>query len=395
MRLELSAFVKVTVPLLVTTIEKVVFDKVIWTFTADSFTGNIFTKKNEKKDESKPEFLPEAIDDPADVVTTCSVKQVPNRDYTDPAFVLEAYGQDDNSGLTVHYAIGRSPGGTDVRDWTEMGGTTLLAPMQLPNGIPLHWTVKAANEQGDEVKIQCSLPTYDNTLPDGRIVPAYEYTSNPTKLAGTLITLDDSVLSTDENFAALGLGEGAEGNQFADWHDIDLQSVALNNEASGELKHFANPRRGRLMSESFHKTTAITEEECAKKCTGYGKKCVGFDFEFTTDDCFLQASIETPDNELKHDNAFHHFERLGNGFTTWLEYDNLNLDHGEVYIINARITNELKYTSYIASPGTMADFTPPEPGPVGAVISDTLVADACAASFMQQCVEASSIENHR
>lgn len=395
LRLELRAYATVIIPLLFTTIRKEVFNKAVWTFTADAIKKNIFTKKDDKKDESKPEFLPETIDDPAGTVTKCVVKQVEGRDHTDPAFVLEAYGQDDNSGLTVHYAIGTFPGGTNVQDWTKMGGTTLLAPQMLPGGIPLYWTVKAANEQGDEVKIQCQLTTYDSTLPDGRIEPAYPLTSNPAKMAGTLITLDDSELTTDQNFAALGVGVGPEGNQLVDWYEIDLKAVSLNNEATGELKYFSNPKRGRLVSDPFLKTEAITDEECAKQCTGFGPKCVGFDFAYETDACFLQHQIEGPENELKGDGSFHHFERLGNGFTTWLEYDNLNLEHGEIYIINAKITNVLGYTNYIPSIGTMVDFTPPVPGPVGEVKSDILVADGCKASFNQRCIEVTSQPNHR
>ena len=80
---------------------------------------------------------------------------------------------DDESALKLWYAVGDYPGGTNIVDWTEMSGTSLLAPAELPCGVPLYFLAKARNSQGLESTAQCSLPTYDCTFPEGRVDAAF------------------------------------------------------------------------------------------------------------------------------------------------------------------------------------------------------------------------------
>jgi hypothetical protein len=69
---------------------------------------------------------------------------------TDTAFVLETFPQDGESAVKLSYCVGRSKGGCDVIGWTDMGGSPLLVPTTAPpNGVPLYWTLKARNAQGN------------------------------------------------------------------------------------------------------------------------------------------------------------------------------------------------------------------------------------------------------
>ena len=82
--------------------------------------------------------------------------------------------------------------------------------------------------------------------------------------------------------------------------------------------------------------------DCAKECLDYwGEKCISFDYEYMTENCEIHSVIEGPGVLLRVSDSYHNFERLGPGHTAWFNYDNLPLIHGEVYYINARITNNV------------------------------------------------------
>ena len=44
----------------------------------------------------------------------------------------------------------------------------------------------------------CELPTYDMTLPEGRITPDFRSTSHRELLQGSVLALDDSVIRTHQ-----------------------------------------------------------------------------------------------------------------------------------------------------------------------------------------------------
>ena len=88
--------------------------------------------------------------------------------------------------------------------------------------------------------------------------------------------------------------------------------------------------------------------DCAEECLGAGEKCVSFDYEYETGNCVLHSVIEGPGIFLRVDNSYHNYERLSAGHSAWFHYDDLPLIHGEVYYINARITNNMgKFNIYI------------------------------------------------
>ncbi|CAG2189848.1 unnamed protein product [Mytilus edulis] len=242
----------------------------------------------------------------------CEVKQLEGRDITDTAFLLEVSAKSDVSDITLSYAIGTHRSGTNVQDWTGMTETPLTAPVQLHKehyGIPLYWTVKAKNSQGDSSITECNLQTFDNTLPDGRIDESYPYTCHTKKISGNVVVFDDSELV-----------------------DTHLEAVGF-----------------------------------TKSQGGSGKCC--FDYEHHSETCDLHATVEGPNAELHISGTYKNYERLGVGYSSFIQH-NLDLQHGMVYILNAGITNKLEYKGYVSSGGTMVDHTPPEPGPVGKATFD-------------------------
>ena len=66
---------------------------------------------------------------------------------------------------------------------------------KMVHSIPLYFRVMAKNSMGSTSTISCELPTYDMTLPEGRITASFGSTSYPEALRGSTLALDDSVLA--------------------------------------------------------------------------------------------------------------------------------------------------------------------------------------------------------
>jgi len=125
--------------------------------------------------------------------------------------------------------------------------------------------------------------------------------------------------------------------------------------------------------------------------------------------CVLHDDIEGPAMDLIADYpnnfatprlrvsaSFYHYEKLGVGNSTNHVFTNLSLVSGNTYYINLRLQNGLGYSSIVTSPGIVVDFTPPDPGPIANADSNTTIANGCAASIIQQCIEPITDQpNHR
>ena len=64
--------------------------------------------------------------------------------------------------------------------------------------------------------------------------------------------------------------------------------------------------------------------------------------------------------------GYEHFERLGIGNSTQVEFSGLEFEHNVEYFINMRLRNELGYENVISSAGFLVDLTPPLPGLIAA-----------------------------
>ncbi|KAK7496780.1 hypothetical protein BaRGS_00011989, partial [Batillaria attramentaria] len=353
----------------------------IWHWRADPIRGTIWEKKDTKNDRGPPRFQ------------YCD--KVANRHPFDAAFKLEFSVDDDDSDLKLWYAIGDYPGGTNLVDWTEMRGASLLAPAVLPCGIPLHFLVKARNTQGLETTARCSIPTFDCTFPDGRVEAAYRCTSHPGQISGTVVVHEDSPLKQDSLFHGVGYSPSSYGHEVVDWLPLTLSNSQPQPGVSGDLRYFSSPRAGRLTSTPKRSLSAPTASGCASQCLKMST-CVSFSYNKYLYDCELQEFTEGASAERKHDGHFVTYERLGKSFTAILRYENLPLRHGTRYYVNVDVQNWLGYRATLTSEGTMVDFTPPEPGPVGDVLKDEMTADGCTVSVIQRCVDhVTSSLNHR
>ncbi|XP_046580894.1 uncharacterized protein LOC124288421 [Haliotis rubra] len=365
----------------------------IWHWTSPTLTGTIWKHEIEKNDNTPPRF-PNCDHRKRSLSGSCSVRQLDGRHPSDTAFILEFDIWDKNSPLTVHYSIGTSRGGRDVRSLVEMRGPSLTLPtVSLPNGVPLYWTIRARNTQGIEATAMCMLHTYDNTVPDGRVDAAYQFTSHRTVIQANVVVFEDSPL-TPYHSVAVGYSPGEFGKEILDWQILHLENTYMRKGVMSELKEFAPSKPGKLSSAPFSTAHADNDIECARLCLQTGSKCISFDYAMHTQSCDLQETVVGAKAKLRAAASYFHYERLGVGYSAFREFSHSNLEHGAQYFINAKITNTLGYVAYLPSTGTLADFTPPEPGPVGEAVSDVLTADGCKAAVTQRCIDVTKELNH-
>ena len=392
LRLQLKAFAELE--LLFTTVT--VFEGTLWKYSVPLIRKNIFNKKKKDEDKSPPNIMPATTNARRrrEGPRGCIVKQMPRRRFDDTAFSLEMYAQDEVSEIKLFYAIGTNRGGTNVVGWTEMGGSSLLVPVKLPGGIPLYWTVKARNSQGQEAVTQCSLNTFDSTLPDGRVEHAYKFSSHPSKLVASVIAFEDSPL-VDTHYKAVGYSPGQFGSQFIYWEPLTLDHTFERHGVTGPLKHFTIPREGKLVAWILQTQNTRTPEECAQKCLNYGSNCVSFDYEEHSETCDFHDVVQGANAYLRISGTYSNYERLGSGYNTPIEYNGLDLQHGSTYFVNTRVRNVLGYDAYLLGKGTMVDFTTPDPGPILNARLDILRADGCKAAITQRCIEVTWKNNHR
>lgn len=391
-RLDLKAFAELN--LFFTTVT--VFDASIWKYAVPAIKKNIFHKKKRDDDRSPPDIQPATINERRKRSGTkgCIVNQLYGQPYYDPAFTLEMHAQDEVSEVKLFYAIGTHKGGTDLQDWTDMGGNSLLVPMKLPGGVPIYWSVKAKNSQGLEAITQCSLNTYDSTLPDGRVEHLYAFSSHPSKLVASVIAFEDSPLK-DDHYKAVGYSPGKYGSQFVDWQPLIIGHSATRTGVTGPLKQFTTAREGKLIAYILKTQKTRTVDECAQSCLSYGANCVSFDFEHHSETCDLHDTVQGANAYLRVSGTYSNYERLGSGYSALVEYNDLPLTHGSTYFINTKVSNVLGYDAYLIGEGTLVDFTPPEPGFITNVLKDELVADGCKAAVTQRCIDVTWKENHR
>lgn len=377
--------------------EKKVFDRNIWSFKLCPYHAKLYqyTKKNGEptivkgKEISFSKYTIKHVRKRS-LTDGCSVYQVPGRDSTDPAFILSTELASSLGELSLTYAIGSTPGATDVHTWSKLTKPGLLAPLKLLNGIPLYWSVKGTTTNGQSLTTQCTLQTYDNTIPDGRIDAWYPYTSHPHKIGGTIVAFDDSSLKVAHVYA-IGLTQGYKGNQVINWSHFNFTIARKEAESNGS---FGNGKTGKLTAEPLKSLKKIEYNKCAQNCIDFGTICISFDYEFHSETCDLHSVIEGPQAHLRASGTYKHYERMDLGNTHLLEHS-LDLLHGVRYFINAEITNVLMFRSLLSSEGTIVDFTPPEPNFIGNATQDRLAADRCRASKIQRCVDVTWRNNHR
>ena len=223
LRLKLSAFAQLYIKLGFFSFKLTLFRGNIWSFSLPAIRKRILTIETKGNDDTPPTFDDNgkkisSSRNRRDASNGCELYQIPGRNPNDTAFMLKATANDDITETKLSFKIGTSQAASDVKDWTEMGGSVLMYAVKLPNGIPLYWTLRARNDQGMESFTECMIHTYDNTVPYGRVDPSFELSSHPHVLSATVSSFDDSVLM-DTILVAVGYSPGLYGSEVVAWQN--------------------------------------------------------------------------------------------------------------------------------------------------------------------------------
>ena len=374
-----------------------VYSSTLWSYQAPAITTTIFSINDIEHDASPPVFSAVSYNNFTRRSVTdvpCFVDQLSNLLPTNPQFQLEVAASDDESDVKYYYSIGTFPGGRDVRNNVWMGGPRLVSSDSLPSGLPLYFSVSAKNSEGLETTAQCFIRTYDTTLPSGRLEQSFDVSSNPYLLSAFFVVHDDSPLNADW-LASVGLGEGSANT--VRWKKLSfVNNTSSNEEADDDLQHFSRPRMGFLSSTPVAEASTLGPLQCASFCLRQDALCISFDFDYSSGKCRIQSTIQGPNAQLEIFQSFYNFERIGVGQSAWLQFENLEMEHGSVYVINAQVSNVLGYTQRISSKGTLVDLTPPFTDAVVNARYNVTVASGCNASVVQRaCAAVTPWPNHR
>lgn len=324
----------------------------------------------------------------------CSVQQLPGRHPKDPAYQLSFNAEDEDSDLQTSYAVGDSPGTTNVLPWAEMRGTSIIVPTTLPCEKPLYFQVKVRNTEGLETTAHCSLPIYDCSEPGGQVDAAYSCTSHPNRLDASVVIYENSELIEAALHHGLGFSPSTFGHEVVNWQPLILTRTNLLAGESTDLRYFTDPRPGRLSAAPLETTNKPNAEACAAECVR-NSKCLTFAYNAFLNTCELQSVREGADVRRQSDSQYVTYEKLGMGRSTQLNYEHVKLRHGTMYYVNVEVENSLGYRALLSSRGTMADRTPPVTGYLGEGATEVIVADRCNASVIQRCVDVIDTPNHR
>ncbi|XP_038050728.1 uncharacterized protein LOC119723897 [Patiria miniata] len=381
--------------------KKTLYKRDLWRYQTRPIGGTIFHIETKDPDPSPPEISEYSSQDVAARSAggnNCGVEQVPGLDYTEPAFQLEMVAADDKSIVTFFYQVGTAPGGSDVLTRTEFGGPSAIISQILLGGHPLHFTVHAMNNGGGTATATCSLPTFDITLPTGRITPDFTSTSHPYILRAAAVVYDDSVLLMQKE--GVGFGPEIWGDQIVPWNTIDLTEKDEIGTLDNDLDYFTAAKKGRLISKPTSTIIHRNPNFCARDCLALPEsKCLSINYDYRDFTCELLEEIEGHGVEVHESGLFTHYERLGVGHAVEFNHESLRLDHTNLYYFNIELLNYVAYENIISSVGIVADFTTPEPGLIMNGTRDEVVREACVEftpeEWERRCIEDTPLDNHR
>ncbi|XP_078616233.1 uncharacterized protein LOC144884654 [Branchiostoma floridae x Branchiostoma japonicum] len=390
-------------------------DYLLWHYETPPIEKNIFNKGLPERDPSPPTFRKFKFDTAATVnigrraaiTTHCEVQQIAGRDFVEPAFQLEVAAEDDVSQVKLTYNVGTYRGGSDVVSNEGLGGPSNVVFKKMKGGVPLYFTVTGTNSGGGNAKVTCQLPTYDVTLPGGRVTPDFLSTSHPSILRASAVAHDDSVIRLKRE--GVGYGRKVYGDQVVPWHDVRTTANTAVAATGPALQRFTGGRTGRVISTPIAGMKLDTPEECATECLKHPPtKCLSFNYDYHYKvhklygygQCELLEEIEGHGVEMHEVGHFHNFERLGVGHAVEFRHEDLQLSHDSLYYFNFYLNNTLGYVNILTSPGVLADFTPPSPGPLENVIMDVLMTEDCGDFVLDyweqfKCGEQTPLPNHR
>ncbi|XP_046574117.1 uncharacterized protein LOC124282192 [Haliotis rubra] len=378
------------------TIKKTLYKADIWQYATSEIKKRLIDTGKKEEDKSPPQFfkyLYNAVFSgrkkrPVSTSQSCLVRQLPNRDYTEPAVEIAIAAQDDRSQVQIFVDAGTKPGLSDVLRQSSLGGPSAIITQPFPqnsHGVPVYFTVYGENSAGARSTVTCSIPTYDVTPPGGRLTADFSSTSNPAELRGNVVVYEDSDLV--KSSVGVGLGRGIYADEIIAYSSVNLKDrnnahydPSSDQYGDEALKHFTGLKKGRLIGPVFAEFFRMNHtRSCVKECMKLpASKCMSVNYDFgKSGHCELLEGIEGHDHKIVISDQYSHYERLGVGLAHEFIYKDLSLRRGIMYYFNLHLINNLQFDSILHSKGVVVDLTPPEPGPLANVSLDVLEVTSC------------------
>ena len=278
---------------------------------------------------------------------------------------------DPESGIAeCFYAVGATPGGTDIRDWTSAGAQTsaVITSLLMIDGSKYYISVKARNGAGADSAVGTSDGiTVDITPPSTPVVTDDgTYTMDATKLHARWSASDPQSGIAKYEYS---IGTSAGGTDVLNWTDagtateFTIKNLAL---LSG-LKYFINVRatNGARTVSAVGSSDGIYVES-----TPPTTPVVIDDGDFTRDTTRIHATWSSEDPETGVAGFEYSIGAAPGsadvipwtsvGTATSIDKTSLSLRQGVTYYVNVRATNGIGMVSEVgSSDGLTVDNTPP------------------------------------
>ena len=209
----------------------------VWQYSIPPLNSDEFYYQGTLADTTPPLFIPLPYAPTAD----CFVRQLPGRNYNNPAFEIEFEAVDDQSTLNVSYFVGTYLNGDNVLRRIELGGKRLVVPHFLLPEEELYFTIVVRNLGNVESFASCVLPDgvyYDRSPPFARINPIRPISSHPSQIEALIVLFDEYGFGVSQEIA-IGLVPGESGIDTMSWTPFDVNSINLPPNASDVMDLFS------------------------------------------------------------------------------------------------------------------------------------------------------------
>ena len=220
--------------------QEILETETLWRYSIPPLNRDEFYYDGILSDVSPPQFIPLPYAESNQ--SNCFVRQLPGRQYGNPAFELEYGIAERESVVNVTYRVGDLLSGENVVSETELGGNRIVVPADLLSTTELFFTVSATNRNGLRTLASCLLPVYDHSPPTARITPIRPISSHPSMIKA-LVSLFDEFGFDDSLEIAIGTVPGEYGDDVLPWQPFDVAQINVPPAEDGDVSNlFSFPR---------------------------------------------------------------------------------------------------------------------------------------------------------
>ena len=236
--------------------DEVLETDIVWTYSIPPLRQDEFYYEGVLRDNTPPVFTPV-------VQADCWVRQLPGKDYNNPAFELFVLAGDPEGRPDLKIGVGTSSDADNVMPYQDFRGdmVTLYQPLQA--AVELFFTVVATNRDALQSRASCTFPGghyYDRSPPQARVTPIRTVSSHSSQVQ-VLISLFDEFGLEEFQQIAVGRVPGGLGADVLSWTPFNVSLIQTPPvETEQVLDQFSFGRvSGQLQSLGYLKVPRLSE----------------------------------------------------------------------------------------------------------------------------------------